>query len=325
MPSMKSKENVDLIKYVYTTENQHRNQPQYHNHQQNHHHNHNHHHQHAKHERAQKISKYSSISNVKQIEIWSKTTRKLLESTLKKAILDANLAKLNTAHESTTTPHLLNNHNISHVKSSPPSSSTLKRHTDIKINLAKLLDKQAYEFLLTVNGANIKHNCTNVNKHGVVINTEDDFPSWLVKAMSTLILWENENESVSIEEQFPKFEDVYNEILSYFVSLKEPLLSKEITHLFVEILKLLVMPGQSSIHTPKESRKPLHVHQQQSLKGPVKKSCSFELSKLEKYLPDFGSSGPFDEHFFAQSTTSLSFNIQNLVNILKGWTFVFNI
>ena len=289
--------------------------------------------QHSKPEKSQKLAKYSSVSNVKQIEIWSRTTRKLLESSLKKAILNNNLIKLNKVNEHSDASKITGSvsmFSLSSSKTSPPSTSTLKRSTDIKINLSKLLDRQAYDFLLNVSGANIKHNCTNVNKHGVVINTEDDFPPWLVKAMSTLILWENENEAINIEDQFPKFEDVYNEILSYFVNLKESLMSKEITHLFMQILKLLVMPPQS-IQTPKEARKSLtskenakkhqhqHHHTSSSNVNPLmKKSTSFEFSKLEKHLPEFQRNEQFNENFFLQSTESLSANIQSLVNVLKG-------
>jgi hypothetical protein len=61
---------------------------------------------------------------------------------------------------------------IKYDRVSPPSTSTLKRSTDIKLNLSKLLDKKAYEVLTSVSGSNIKHNCTHINKHGVVINTE---------------------------------------------------------------------------------------------------------------------------------------------------------
>ncbi len=61
---------------------------------------------------------------------------------------------------------------IKYDRISPPSTSTLKRSTDIKLNLSKLLDKKACDTLATISGSNIKHNCTHINKHGVVINTE---------------------------------------------------------------------------------------------------------------------------------------------------------
>lgn len=283
-------------------------------------------------EKMQKLTKYSAISNTKQIEIWSRTTRKLLESTLKKAILNNNLIKLNKLNDPTVNTRVnfssasfvslsSYNKNENDHRTSPPSSSTLKRHTDIKINLSKLLDRKAYDFLVNVNGAYIKHNCTNINKHGVVINTEEDFPSWLVKAMSTLILWENENESISVDEQFPKFEDVFNEILSYFSNLKESLMSKEITHLFIEILKLLILKSQPVNTTKlKDNQNNYSNENLKSIRKKTnnfKKSCSFELSKLEKDLPEYNTNERLG-NFFVQSTSTLSNNINNLVNVLKG-------
>ena len=116
--------------------------------------------------------------------------------------------------------------------------------------------------------------------------------------------------------EFPKFEDIYNEILSYFSGLKEPLMSKEMTNLFIEILKLLMEPKES-INLPKL----LH-HEKNYTRGSrkssnsLKKSCSFEFSKLEKCLPDMNDQ--FSGNFFVQSTSTLTANIENLVNILKG-------
>ena len=277
----------------------------------------------------QKISKYSTVPNIKQIDIWSRTTRKLLESTLKKAILNKHLIKQNKFDDknsnkevySSTSLISLSTNNNNHIIH-PPCNSTLKRHTDIKINLSKLLDKKAYEFLMNLNGANIKHNCTNVNKHGVVINTEEDFPPWLVKAMSTLILWENENEKISIDEQFPKFEDVFNEILSYFGSLNESLISKEMTHLFIEILKLLVVAPQS-VNTSKFANHEKHYSKEnfksiRKRSNNLKKSSSFEFSTLGKCLPNSNKNDQYSGNFFVQSATTLSTNILNLVNLLKG-------
>jgi hypothetical protein len=64
---------------------------------------------------------------------------------------------------------------IKYDRVSPPSTSTLKRSTDIKLNLSKLMDKKAYDVLSNISGSNIKHNCTHINKHGVVINTESNY------------------------------------------------------------------------------------------------------------------------------------------------------
>lgn len=118
--------------------------------------------------------------NLKIIEIWSKTTRKMLESVIKKAVLNNNIYKISHNRLNENNLLILSNENrsskkldiIKYDRVSPPSTSTLKRSTDIKLNLSKLLDKKAHDVLTSVSGSNIKHNCTHINKHGVVINTE---------------------------------------------------------------------------------------------------------------------------------------------------------
>ena len=267
------------------------------------------------HHENKKLSRMVSVSNAKQIEIWSKTARKMLESILKKAILNNNLIKLNKINELFEENESKSNKlNKLLLKNSPPATSTLKRSSDIKLNLSKLLDKKAYELLTNISGANIKHNSTHINKHGVVINTDDDLPPWLVKAMTSLLMWEAENDCG--EEQFPKFEDVFNEVVNYFNDLSEPLLSKDLSHLFMQILRLLVVP--QSAQTPKLAHKSSFDLEKPKI---IKKSTSFELSKLEEFLPKYvnenSESNMLPEALLMSSAASLSSNIQNLLSILK--------
>lgn len=129
-------------------------------------------------------SRRLSSGNVKlklnEYEIWSKVSRKLFESIIRKAVLNSNIGKLKNS-----TSDCQVNLNLGLV--SPKSSSTLKRSQDIKFGLTKILDKKSNDILLNLSGKNIEHNCNNVNKHGVVINTNEDLPDWVVNAMTTLL------------------------------------------------------------------------------------------------------------------------------------------
>jgi hypothetical protein len=82
---------------------------------------------------------------------------------------------------------------------------------------------------------------------------QGDLPSWLVKAMTTLLLWDNETGLT--DENFPKFKDVFTEVNNYFIDLKEPLLTKELSHLFIKILDLLITPTVSSTSESKSQNK----------------------------------------------------------------------
>ena len=98
--------------------------------------------------------------------------------------------------------------------------------------------------------SNIQYNCMHVNKHGVVTNTNnkfEDLPAWVMQAMTTLVHWsdfkkdQNENQnSKSTAKAHPSFRDVYNEVNIYFYDHKEPLLTKQISKLFIRILRLFL-------------------------------------------------------------------------------------
>jgi hypothetical protein len=120
-----------------------------------------------------------------EYELWSKVAKKMLESILRKALLNMNI--MNNKKQLTASSgssqfevEFLDPNEKSHFAmskyNSPASklattSSTLKRANDIKINLSKMLDKRSLEILASISGSFIHHNCNNVNKHGVVINT----------------------------------------------------------------------------------------------------------------------------------------------------------
>lgn len=116
---------------------------------------------------------------------WSKVTKKMLESILRKAVLSSNLnqQKSNSLYENLWDSNDSNDQDemimsekrekwASVTSPKATSNSTLKRSHDIKISLSKLLDKRAYDILQSISGANISYNCNNVNKHGVVISTK---------------------------------------------------------------------------------------------------------------------------------------------------------
>lgn len=103
-------------------------------------------------------------------EIWAKMTRKMLESVLKKAILSSTLANKPKPDIHINDDDLFDEKNKNQhlpVK----MTSTLKRSNDLKINISKYMDKKSIELLGKISGTNIEHNCNNINKHGVVINT----------------------------------------------------------------------------------------------------------------------------------------------------------
>ena len=62
--------------------------------------------------------------------------------------------------------------------------------------------------------------------------------------MTTLLLWDNDTGLT--DDNFPKFKDVFTEVNNYFIDLKEPLLTKDLSHLFIKILDLLITPPVSS-------------------------------------------------------------------------------
>lgn len=105
------------------------------------------------------------IKNPVEMEIWSKCVRKILESILRKAYLNKNNSnKIDKKNE--------NDFESIDCMVTPKLSSTLKRSNDIKIGLANILTKKSLDIILKISGSNIEHNMNNINKHGVVINTE---------------------------------------------------------------------------------------------------------------------------------------------------------
>ncbi|CAF0977052.1 unnamed protein product [Brachionus calyciflorus] len=187
-----------------------------------------------------------------EAELWSRIARKMLESILRKVYLLNSIGKsvLNTQNNnkiewlnSKENDRSINCHNKLQTSiTSPKSSSTLKRSNDIKIGLINILGKKSYDILLNLSGANIEHNTNNINKHGVVINTDDDLPIWVVRAMHTLLNWESDNDC-----EYPKFGDVFQEIVDYFNSLGQPLLTNEMSYLFMEIFDLMITKSNEII------------------------------------------------------------------------------
>ena len=100
---------------------------------------------------------------------------------------------------------------------------------------------------ITLSSSNIQYNCTHVNKHGVVTNTNnklEDLPAWVMQAMTSLVHWsdfkKDHNDGVVKTKAHPSFRDVYNEVNNYFLDHKEPLLTKQLSKLFIKILRLFL-------------------------------------------------------------------------------------
>lgn len=106
------------------------------------------------------------MKNPIEFELWSKSARKILESVLRKAYLHKN--NLGIAYNEKNGIEFENTDCIL----TPKLSSTLKRSNDIKIGLTNILSKKSTDIIIKISGSNIEHNMNNINKHGVVINTE---------------------------------------------------------------------------------------------------------------------------------------------------------
>ena len=103
-----------------------------------------------------------------------------------------------------------------------------------------------------ISSSNLQYNCTHVNKHGVVTNANnkfEDLPSWVMQAMTTLVHWSDFKRDADLEgstiissksKAHPSFRDVYNEVNIYFLDHKEPLLTKQISQLFIKILRIFL-------------------------------------------------------------------------------------
>ena len=108
--------------------------------------------------------KHSTITRLPrhEEEVWSKVAQKLLESILKRAL------SFNYAID------LKEQHNFG--KSTSSSSLYLPAAAagdqQIKLNVGRLLFDENSDLFAVISGANIHHNCSHVNKHGVVIDTD---------------------------------------------------------------------------------------------------------------------------------------------------------
>lgn len=112
------------------------------------------------------------LSQKLENEIWSKAVHEMLESIVNKAVL-------NSIHTE-----------VQHNSKKPRRSLNLNTDnlSDIELNLDELLYEGNVESTKNkTTGSFINHNCNHINKHGVVTETDDDFPAWLVKAMTTLL------------------------------------------------------------------------------------------------------------------------------------------
>lgn len=128
-----------------------------------------------------------------EAEMWSRMMRKSLESTLRKAVLTMTTMCTLSGLSSTLSTSSSSSSSSSTAQralwmTDDKPANTLRRSYDIKIGLSKLLDRKSYDLLLKCSGAYVAHNCTNVNKHGVVTcDKSDDLPDWVIKGMHELI------------------------------------------------------------------------------------------------------------------------------------------
>ena len=145
-----------------------------------------------------------------------------------------------------------------HEKSKP--LEPLKRHQELEISeiWSQLAIKYLHDALkidlntqtnsllenIQLAASNIEYNCTHVNKHGVVTNSNnkfEDLPAWVMQAMTTLVHWtdfkKDQDENESKKTNRPSFRDVYNEVNIYFHDNKEPLLTKQFSKLFIRIFR----------------------------------------------------------------------------------------
>lgn len=99
-------------------------------------------------------------------------------------------------------------------------------------NLSEILDSS---FVL---GKNIMHNCTHLNKSGIVTNIDpkDQLPHWAMSAMRCLARWpERTDDNLPTYQGFER--DVYRVVKDYFCGMSEPLMTYEmyevVTNVFV--------------------------------------------------------------------------------------------
>ena len=93
-------------------------------------------------------------------KIWSKTCRKMLESIIFKSVLvdlESTCNKTSSICKSTT--------NLMSQKSLWDETN----RNEIRIDIVKYLFNDDLSLLRIISGSNIHHNCTKLNKHGVVV------------------------------------------------------------------------------------------------------------------------------------------------------------
>lgn len=105
-------------------------------------------------------------------ELWPKITRKMFESIVRKAVFYTNVNLTKSSYLELENKRNESENNKILNRLSPNLSSSLKRSNDVKITLVNILSKKSNDILTNVSGSNIEHNTNNINKHGVVINTD---------------------------------------------------------------------------------------------------------------------------------------------------------
>lgn len=96
---------------------------------------------------------------------------------------------------------------------------------------------------IKISSSNIQYNCTHVNKHGVVTNTNksDDLPAWVMQAMTSLVHWSDfKKDQQNKLNHHPSFKDVFNEVTNYYNDHNEPLLTQEFSTLLLKIMRIFL-------------------------------------------------------------------------------------
>ncbi|XP_041475302.1 DEP domain-containing protein 1B-like [Lytechinus variegatus] len=161
----------------------------------------------------------------------------------------------------------IHNENVNRVKEVPRCTLVARPLTREQVEevwkSATLNRLQRLLWLSTLDGllddsviipSDIIHNCTHINKNGVVqlINKENDLPHWVLSAMRCLANWPNKIDSEL--PSYPGFErDVFKTISNYFQSLPEPLITYSRYDLVAEAFVSMecrdrgIIPGQEGV------------------------------------------------------------------------------
>lgn len=121
-----------------------------------------------------------------EYDIWCKAARKLLESSLRKAILNTSIQQKRMPCQNRS-----NEQQKQLQTNSPRGNSSLKRSNDIKLSLSKMLDKKCLDILLQISGPDIRNNTINADEHGVVkvcdYESQGGLPVWVIRTMHTVL------------------------------------------------------------------------------------------------------------------------------------------